>query len=45
MCIAVLIDFSLTIKAVTIIFISRRCSASSSAKQEKSGSFYNLVKN
>ena len=40
-----LIDFSLTVKAVTLIFISGRCSASSSAKQEKSGSIYNLVKN
>ena len=39
----VLIDFSLTVKAVTLIFISGRCSASSSAKQEKSGSIYNLV--
>ena len=39
-----LIDFSLTVKAVTLIFISERCSASSSAKQEKSGSIYNLVK-
>ena len=34
----VLIDFSLTVKAVTLIFICGRCSASSSAKQEKSGS-------
>ena len=34
----VLIDFSLTVKAVTLIFISGRCSASPSAKQEKSGS-------
>ena len=41
----VLIDFSLTVKAVTLIFISGRCSASSSAKQENSGSIYNLVKN
>ena len=41
----ILIDFSLTVKALTLIFISGRCSASSSAKQEKSGSFYNLVKN
>ena len=40
-----LIDFSLTVKAVTLIFISGRCWASSSAKQEKSGSVYNLVKN
>ena len=41
----ILIDFSLTVKAATLIFISGRCSASSSAKQEKSGSIYNLVKN
>ena len=34
----VLIDFSLTVKAVSLIFISGRCSASSYAKQEKSGS-------
>ena len=34
----VLIDFSLTVKAVTLIFICGRCSASSSTKQEKSGS-------
>ena len=41
----ILIYFSLTVKAVTLIFISGRCSASSSAKQEKSGSIYNLVNN
>ena len=41
----VLIEFSLSVKAVTLIFISGRCSASSSFKQEKSGSIYNLVKN
>ena len=41
----VLIDVSLTVKAVTLIFISGRCSASSSANQEKSGSIYNLMKN
>ena len=41
----ILIDFSLFVKAVTLIFISGRCSASSSTKQEKSGSIYNLVKN
>ena len=40
-----LIDFSLTVKAVPLIFIYGRCSASPSAKQEKSGSIYNLVKN
>ena len=36
---------SLTVKAVTLIFISGRGSAISSAKHGKSGSFYNLVKN
>ena len=41
----VLIDFSLTVKAVTLIFISGCGSAISSAKQGKSGSIYNLVKN
>ena len=41
----VLLDFSLTVKAATLIFISGRCSAISSAKQGKSGSIYNLVKN
>ena len=41
----VLIDFSLTVKAATLIFISGRDSAISSAKQGKSGSIYNLVKN
>ena len=39
-----LIDFSLTVKASTLIFISGRGSAISSAKQEKSGSIYNLMK-
>ena len=43
----VFIDFSLIVKATTLIFISGRGSAISSAKQGKSltGSFYNLVKN
>ena len=41
----ILIDFSLTVKAVTLKFISGRGSAISSAKQGKSGSIYNLVKN
>ena len=41
----VLLDFSLTAKAATLIFISGRGSATSSAKQGKSGSIYNLVKN
>ena len=40
----VLIDFLLTVKAATLILISGRSSAISSAKQEKSGSIYNLVK-
>ena len=44
MLVGVLIDFSLTVKAVTLIFISGRGLASSSAKQEKSGFIYNLVK-
>ena len=39
----ILIDFSLTVKAVTLIFISGRCSASSPAKQEISGSIYNIL--
>ena len=42
--ITVLIDFSLTVKAATLIFISGRGSAISSAKEGKSGSIYNLVK-
>ena len=42
---AILIDFSLTVKAATLIFISGRGSAISSAKQGKSGSVYNGVKN
>ena len=41
----ILIDFSLTVKAVTLIFISRRGSAIPSAKQGKSGCIYNLEKN
>ena len=41
---AALINFSLTVKAVTLIFISGRCSTISSAKQGKSGSIYNLVR-
>ena len=42
--IRILIDFSLTVKAATLIFISGRGSAISSALQEKSGSIYKLVK-
>ena len=40
----ILTDFSLTVKAATLIFISGRGSAISSAKERKSGSIYNLVK-
>ena len=39
-----LIDFSLTVKAATLIFISGCGSAISSAKEGKSGFIYNLVK-
>ena len=42
--VGVLLDFSLTVKAATLIFISGRCSAISSAKEGKSGFIYNLVK-
>ena len=40
----VLLDFSLTVKAATLIFISGRGSAISSVKEGKSGSIYTLVK-
>ena len=40
----ILLDFSLTVKAATFIFISRCGSAISSAKEGKSGFIYNLVK-
>ena len=40
----VVIDFSQTVKAATLIFIFGRGSAISSAKQGKSGSIYNLAK-
>ena len=40
----VLLDFSLTVKAVTLIFISGCGSAIPSAKEGKSGFIYNLVK-
>ena len=40
----ILLNFLLSVKAVTLIFISGRGSAISSAKQGKSGSIYNLVK-
>ena len=40
----VLRDFSLTVKAATLMFISGCGSAISSAKKGKTGSIYNLVK-
>ena len=40
----VLLDSSLTVKAVTLIFISGCGSAISSAKEGKSGFIYNLIK-
>ena len=40
----VLIDFSLTVKAATLIFISGHGSAISFAKEGKAGFIYNLVK-
>ena len=39
------IDFSLIVKAATLIFISGRGSAIATAKRGKSGSIYNLLKN
>ena len=39
----VFLDFSLTVKAATLIFISGRGSAISSAKEGKSGFIYNLI--
>ena len=41
---SVLLDFSLTVKAATLIFISGCVSDISSAKVGKSGFIYNLVK-
>ena len=40
----ILLDFSLTVKAATLIFIAGCGLAISSAKEGKSGSIYNLVK-
>ena len=40
-----LIGFSLTVKAATVIFIYGRGSAISSAKKGNLGSIYSLVKN
>ena len=42
--ILLLMDFSLTVKAVTLIFIFGRGLAILSTKHGKSGSIYNLVK-
>ena len=42
---SILCDFSLTVNAATLIFIPGSGSAISSAKEGKSGSIYNLVKN
>ena len=42
--IMVLLDFSLTVKAATLIFISGCGSPILSAKEGKSGFIYNLVK-
>ena len=39
-----LLDFSFTVKAATLIFISGCGSAISSSKEGKSGFIYNLVK-
>ena len=41
----VLLDFSLTVKAANLIFISGCGSAISSAKEGKSGIIFSLVKN
>ena len=40
----ILLDFSLTVKAATLIFISGSGSAISSPKEGKLGFIYNLVK-
>ena len=42
--ILILLDFSLTVKAATLIFISGCGSAISSAMEGKSGFIYNLAK-
>ena len=44
MCCLILLDFLLTVKAATLIFISGCGSAISTAKLGKSGFIYNLVK-
>ena len=43
--VSILLDFSLTVKAASLIFISGRGSAISSAKEGKSDLIYNLVRN
>ena len=40
----ILIDFSLTVKAATLIFISGRGMSISSAKEGKSGFIHNLIR-
>ena len=40
----ILLDFSLTVKAATLVFMSGCGSAISSAKEGNSGFFYNSVK-
>ena len=42
--ITILLDFSLTVKAATLIFMYGCGSAISSAKEGKSGFIYNLIK-
>ena len=44
-CIVVLIDFLLTVKVASLIFISGRGSAISILMEGKSGFIYNLVRN
>ena len=44
MCMYILLDFLLTVKAATLIFISGCGSAISTAKEGKSSFIYNLVK-
>ena len=41
----ILLDFSLSVKAAILIFITGCGSAISSVKEGKSGSIYNLAKN
>ena len=43
-CDQLLLDFLVTVKVATLIFVSGRGSAISSAKEGKSGFIYNFVK-